>query len=110
MSTTCQVFEGTAAIHADATAQRTLSGQEVTWGQLRSKVHRLAGGFITLGVARGEQVAMLLTNRPEFTVIDLATQLAGGTPMSIYATSPIPEIAYLLDDAAVRVVVTETRF
>jgi long-subunit acyl-CoA synthetase (AMP-forming) len=30
--------------------------------------------------------------------------------MSIYATSPISEIAYLLDDAAVRVVVTEARF
>jgi long-subunit acyl-CoA synthetase (AMP-forming) len=73
-------------------------------------VHRLAGGLNSLGVARGEQVAMLLTNRPEFTVVDLATQLAGGTPMSIYATSPTPEISYLLDDAAVRVVVTEERF
>ncbi|MBA3741757.1 long-chain fatty acid--CoA ligase [Sporichthya sp.] len=110
MSTTCEVFERTAAAHAEAPAQRTLAGVEVTWGQLQGKVHRLAGGLLTLGVTRGEQVAMLLVNRPEFAVVDLATQLAGGTPMSIYATSPIPEIAYLLDDAAVRVVVTEEQF
>jgi long-subunit acyl-CoA synthetase (AMP-forming) len=110
VTTTCVVFERTVAACADAPAQRTLAGTEVTWGQLRSKVHRLAGGLASLGVRRGEQVAMLLTNRPEFLVVDLATQLAGGTPMSIYATSPVAEIAYLLDDAAVRVVVTEERF
>jgi long-subunit acyl-CoA synthetase (AMP-forming) len=110
VTTTCGVFERTAAAYVDAPAQRTLAGTEVTWGQLRSKVHRLAGGLASLGVGRGEQVAMLLTNRPEFLVVDLATQFAGGTPMSIYATSPVAEIAYLLDDAAARVIVTEARF
>ena len=110
MTTTVTVFERTAAANADAPAQRTLTGVEVTWGQLRTKVHRLAGGLAACGVRRGEQVAMLLTNRPEFLVVDLATQLAGGTPMSIYATSPVAEIAYLLDDAAVRILVTEERF
>jgi long-subunit acyl-CoA synthetase (AMP-forming) len=108
--TTAEVLERTVDTHGEGIAQRTPAGEERTWAQTRELVHRLAGGLRSLGVARGQTVATMLVNRPEFLLVDMAAVFAGGTPMSIYVTSPVAEIAYLLDDAAVRVVVTEARF
>ena len=53
-----------------------------------------------LGVGRGDTVAIMLTNRPEFHIVDLAAAMLGATPFSIYTTLPADEIEYLCSDAA----------
>ena len=70
----------------------------------------LAGGLAALGVGRGECVALMLTNRPEFHVADMAVATLGATPFSIYTTYPAGEIEYLLNDSGARVVIAEQRF
>ena len=52
----------------------------------------------------------MLTNRPEFHLIDTAAMHLGATPFSIYNTSSPEQIAYLLADAGNRVLVTEAAF
>ena len=52
----------------------------------------------------------MLTNRPEFHLIDTAAMHLGATPFSIYNTSSPEQIAYLLDDAGNRVFVAEAAF
>lgn len=42
-----------------------------------------------LGGGDGRTVAIMLVNRPQLLLVDMATQVAGGTPVSIYATSPV---------------------
>ena len=46
-----------------------------------------AGGLHKLGVRRGDTVALMISNRPEFMVADLAATMLGATPFSIYLTS-----------------------
>ena len=60
--------------------------QTLTWGRLRERVDALAGGLAKLGVERGDTVALMLANRPEFHIADLAVMMLGGTPFSIYQT------------------------
>ena len=59
---------------------------ELTWKELRDRVHRIAGGLAKLGVEKGDTVAIMLSNRWEFIPSDLAAVSLGAVPFSIYQT------------------------
>jgi long-chain acyl-CoA synthetase len=103
-----EALRRTAANHPDTVAVRTPDDSvSLTWSELLRRVERLAGGLAKLGVARGDTVAIMLSNRPEFHIADLAAVLLGATPFSIYLTYPPAEIEYLMRDAACRVAIVE---
>jgi long-chain acyl-CoA synthetase len=81
-----------------------------SWTTLQARVDALAGGLAKLGVGRGQPVALLLTNRPEFVLADLAVATLGAVPFSIYQTLPPEQIAYVVSDAGARVAIVETAF
>ncbi|GIW41773.1 MAG: putative fatty-acid-CoA ligase FadD [Candidatus Binatia bacterium] len=81
-----------------------------TWRELERKVDRLAGGLAALGVKKGDTVALLLDNRPEFHLCDLAAVTLGAVPFSIYQTLPPEQIRYVVDDAAARVAIVEAKY
>ncbi len=107
----CEAFQLTAAERADQVALRTI-GEEIsiTFAEYAERVARCAAGLHALGVRRGDTVAFMLTNRPEFHLIDAAAMHLGATPFSIYNTSSPEQIAYLLGDAANRVFILEAGF
>ena len=110
-STLCEAFQITAQDHADRTAIRT-KGDEftITWGEYADKVRRLAAGLASLGLGRGDTIALMLTNRPEFHLADTAAMHLGATPFSIYNTYSPEQIEYLVGDAQNSIVVTEKAF
>src|ERR687888_412621 len=99
-TTIAEAFRITAQDFADRVAVRT-KGDEVslTWGELRERVDALAGGLAELGVKRGDTVALMLSNRPEFQIADLAVMTLGAVPYSIYLTSAPEQVAYVVADA-----------
>ncbi len=110
-ATMSEAFRLTAAAHADAVAVRTKEDEvSLTWGQLETRVDALAGGLLGLGVARGDTVALMLSNRPEFHVADLAVMTLGATPFSLYQTLSPEQIQYVVSDAAAKVAVCEAAF
>ena len=109
--TMCEAFQLTAAAHPDEVALRTIKdGLRYTFREYSARVRGLAAGLHALGVRRGETVGFMLTNRPEFHLLDTAAIHLGATPFSIYNTSSIEQIAYLLGDAGCRVAVVEAAF
>ena len=107
----CEAFQITAAERPDDVALRTIAdGISITWGEYSERVRRLAGGLAALGVGPGDTVGFMLTNRPEFHLLDTAAMHLGATPFSIYNTSSPEQIAYLLGDAANRVMIVEAAF
>src|SRR5436305_8590096 len=101
----------TTANHPDTVAVRTADDSvSLTWPQLLARVDALAGGLAKLGVRRGDTVAIMLSNRPEFHIADLAVATLGATPFSIYTTYPAGEIHYLCTDAATKVAIVEQQF
>ena len=110
-ATLCEAFQLTAAERSDEVALRTIGdGLSITFGEYAERVRRLAGGLHALGVRRGETVACMLTNRPEFHLLDTAAMHLGATPFSIYNTSSAEQIAYPLSDAGNRVMIAEAAF
>ncbi|HSS91214.1 MAG TPA: AMP-dependent synthetase/ligase [Streptosporangiaceae bacterium] len=81
--------------------------QTLTWGQTRQQVLELAAGFAALGLAKGERVALMLPNRSEHILADLATVHAGGTPVTLYATLAADQIAYVAGDCDARIAVLD---
>src|SRR4030095_14859447 len=93
-------FRVTAETHGDRVAVRTKDDEvSLTWSELRARVDALAGGLAELGVKRGDTVALMLTNRPEFHVADLAVMTLGATPFSIYSTFSPEQIARVVGRA-----------
>jgi long-subunit acyl-CoA synthetase (AMP-forming) len=104
-------FQFTANRVPDRAALRTLDGsQELTWGEYNERVKRAAAGLASLGVKKGDTVAIMLVNRPEFHIVDSAAMHLGATPFSIYNTYTADQIAFLVEDAAPAVAVTEADF
>ena len=107
----CEAFQATAAERADAVALRTPGdGVSVTWAEYAQRAARIAGGLAALGVERGDTVALMLTNRPEFNVADTGAMHLGATAFSVYNTSTPEQIEFLFGNAANRVVITERAF
>ena len=83
--------------------------RHLTFGGYADRATRLAAGLRTLGVGPGDRVVMLIGNRPEFHVADMATLLLGATPISIYNSSSPDQIRYLAGHAQATVAIVEHR-
>jgi long-chain acyl-CoA synthetase len=82
----------------------------ITWAQLRDRVDALAGGLAGLGLEKGDTVALMFGNRPEFHICDLAVMMVGGTPFSIYNTYAPNQIEFVVSDAGARILMTEQAY
>ncbi|WP_224387665.1 long-chain fatty acid--CoA ligase [Pseudonocardia sp. ICBG1293] len=99
-----------AHVTADPDAVALCSGDgAVRWTrrEYAARALRLASAFGALGVRPGDTVALLIGNRPEWQLSDLAALMAGATPFSLYVTAPPPESAELVARAGARLVVAD---
>jgi long-subunit acyl-CoA synthetase (AMP-forming) len=109
--TIAEAFRRTVVAHRERVAIRTLGdAQTWTWGELQERVDAVAGGLAMLGLGHGAAMAIMLVNRPEFHVVDLAATTLGATPFSLYQTSAPNQIAHVVADAGARIIVTEQAF
>ncbi len=110
-TTIAEAFRITVAERLDEVAIRTRGDAfTITWGELRERVDALAGGLAKLGVQRGDSVALMLSNRPEFHLCDLAAMMLGATPFSIYNTYTPDQIQYVVADAGAKVLICEQQY
>jgi len=72
------------------------------------KVAGFARALREWGLKKGDRLAILSENRPEWAVSDFATLLLGGVVVPIYATLTPQQTAYILSDSGARVVVVST--
>ncbi|MFB9778179.1 AMP-dependent synthetase/ligase [Rhodococcus baikonurensis] len=109
--TLVESFQSVSQRDPEAVAIRSGDGATVlTWRQYAERVRAIASGLAGLGIAPGDTVALMLTNRPEFHLCDTAALHAGATPFSVYNTNPPQVLAYQFDNAGNRVVITEKQF
>jgi long-chain acyl-CoA synthetase len=78
-----------------------------TYEEVRDVVRPLAFGLVTLGVEKGDRVAILGNTRPEWTYFDFAALSIGATVVPIYQTNSPEECRYVLENSDSKVVVVE---
>jgi long-chain acyl-CoA synthetase len=81
--------------------------QSFTWQQYRDRVRDLSLGLLELGMQRGDKVAIIGDNRPEWVYSELAAQALGGAAVGLYQDSNLNEVAYVIDHCDAAFVVAE---
>jgi long-chain acyl-CoA synthetase len=71
---------------------------------LRERVVAVSGALQRWGIGKGDRVAILSENRPEWTIADFASLLIGAVTVPIYATLTAEQTAYILRDSGACVV------
>ena len=100
------MLDRTAARSASKTALIYFDGK-ISYRQLQDHVNRLAAGLQAMGVRKGDRVALLMPNCPQFVVGFFGALRAGAI---VTATSPIytpRELAYQWNDAGVSIVIAD---
>ncbi len=85
-------------------------GQRLGYAGLREAVRTTAKGLHALGVRKGDKVGILMGNRPEWIVADLAITLLGGVMVGLNTWATATELEYLLGHSDTKVLITVDRF
>jgi long-chain acyl-CoA synthetase len=77
------------------------------WNAYRDEVRQTARALVALGVKRGDVVAVLGYNRPEWVIMDLAAMMVGASVAGIYFTSSPQDAAYIINHSQCEIVLAE---
>ncbi len=81
--------------------------EATTWQDYAEQVSAAARSLLSRGVMRGDAVAILSFNRPEWTTLAVAAMSIGAVPVGIYWTSPEQDIRYILNHCKAPVLLVE---
>lgn len=84
----------------------TYSGSDMTYEELAESIQRCSSGLLSQGLQRGERVAIYLEKRLETVVASFAIPAAGGVFVPINPLLKADQVAYILRDCNVRMLIT----
>jgi long-chain acyl-CoA synthetase len=95
------VLEHRAALTPDRVAI-TCAGRNLTYGQLNAGAAQIAGGLMSIGIARGDHVALSCPNVPWFPLAYFGILKAGAVVVPLNVLLKPREIAYHLKDSGAK--------
>jgi long-chain acyl-CoA synthetase len=69
---------------------------DITWSQYYQNVKKVAMGLHSLGVMRGDHVAIVGENKPEWLFSAMGVMSLGGIFVGVYTTNPVAECEYVV--------------
>lgn len=82
----------------------------ISYSEVRTRVETFAYGLASLGVKRGDRVAIIAENRAEWVISDLAIVSLGGVDVPIYPTMTARQIEFIFNDAGVKIAIVSNQF
>ena len=80
----------------------------ISWREAARQASALARGLRDLGILRGDRVALIAENRPEWMIADLAIMAAGAITVPAYTTNTIDDHRHILANSGARAVIVST--
>ena len=91
------LFDAVASRFPDREALVDLpGGRRYSYRELQRIVNRLAKGFLKLGIAKGEHLAIWMPNRSEYIIAELAAVKIGAVLVSVDTNAQPQQLEYLL--------------
>ena len=90
--------------HKKDGAWRAISSAEI-----ERRSGNIALGLYSLGLRKGDRVAILASNSPDWTITDAACQLSGVIDVPIYTTLADSSVCYIINDSGARVFFLENK-
>jgi long-chain acyl-CoA synthetase len=86
------------------------AGRQVTWGEIGRRVPRIASGLLSLGIKRGDRVAMLSMNSDRFLELFFAVPWAGAACVPLNIRWAVAETEFAINDASATVLFVDENF
>ena len=111
--TLISMFEQTVETHGEkpALAHKPKGGtyQDITYTEFRDSVDLFSKGLSTLGVQKGDRVAIVSENRPEWAISDFGILKAGAINVPMFSTLTAAQVGYILNDSGSKIVCVSTQ-
>src|SRR5687768_15200566 len=82
-------------------------GRDITYGELRARTLRMAEALMSLGIARGDRIALLLNDSPEFMEAFIAVCSLGAIAVPINMSLRLEEQCSILHNSGARLALVE---
>ncbi len=83
---------------------------EIGYNEMGRRIDLFACGLASLDIGKGDRVAIISENRPEWVVSDLAIVSLGAVDVPIYPTMTAKQTEFILNDAGVKLVIVSNQF
>lgn len=108
MTTINALIQESVAKQGERTALRYKEAKvfkDISYNELAKRVEDLASGLTALGIVKGDRVALLSENRPEWAISDLAVLAIGGIVIPLYPTLPAQQIAFIVRNSGAKALI-----
>jgi long-chain acyl-CoA synthetase len=83
---------------------------DITYGEALTRIDAISAWFISIGIKKGDRLALIIENGPDYIYYDQALQQIGAVNTSIYPTLTETEIEYILNDSGARTIICGNPF
>jgi long-chain acyl-CoA synthetase len=83
---------------------------DISYRQALEKIDAISAWLLEIGIKKGDHLALIIENGPDYVYYDQALQQIGAVNTSIYPTLSETEIEYILNDSEARTILVGTPF
>ncbi|MCC8423414.1 long-chain fatty acid--CoA ligase [Mucilaginibacter sp. UR6-11] len=83
---------------------------DISYREALDKIDAISAWFIDIGIKKGDRLALMMENGPDYIYYDQALQQVGGVNTSIYPTLSETDIEYILNDSGARTIICGNPF
>lgn len=97
-----QVFINAVKKYTDRVAMRKKDfglWHDITWNEYYRLAKYVGSALISMGLKKGDFVSIIGDNCPEWVIIDLGIQCAGGVAVGVYSTNAWPQVEYVIQNS-----------
>jgi len=97
-----QVFKQVVRKYGDRVAMRKKEyglWHDISWNEYCTLATYVGSALISMGLQKGDCVSIIGDNCPEWVIIDLGIQCAGGVAVGVYSTNAWPQVEYVIQDS-----------
>jgi long-chain acyl-CoA synthetase len=87
-----------------------LAWEEISFKQTLSNADAISSYFVEMGIKKGDRLALLIENSPEYIYYDQGLQQIGAVNVSIFPTLVESEVEYILNDSGARAILVGNQF
>jgi long-chain acyl-CoA synthetase len=86
------------------------SYHDISFRRMRAWVEEFAAGLASLGLSRGDRLAIISENRPEWVVTDIGSLFLGAIDVPIYPTLTAKQVEFILNDSGTKIAVVSNQY
>lgn len=83
---------------------------DISYAEALEKIDAISAWFLEIGIQKGDRLALLMDNGPDYIYYDQALQQIGAVNTSIYPTLSEAEIEYILNDSEAKTILVGNAF